>query len=59
MKITITSKTEELDHTMLSWCKKHCKSYITNTGYIKDLEVYYEYYFSDEKDAVMFLLKWK
>jgi hypothetical protein len=48
-------KTEE----MLKFAKANCPSYITN-----DLEVrgqnnwYYRFYFGDEKDYMLFVLRW-
>jgi hypothetical protein len=52
----------------LAWAKEHCPSYITNDvhpnghhksyhrgGYL-DYEI--DYFFSDERDAVLFLLRW-
>jgi hypothetical protein len=52
----------------LKWAKDHCDSYITNKAvttlgeritvpdYYNNYDVVY--YFSDEKDAVMFKLRW-
>ena len=56
----------------LDWAKEHCPSYITNDGlsmYIapgsnkKEMlkspwEVKYNFYFSDESEALMFQLRW-
>ena len=46
-----------------NWAKENCPSYITNVlGYtdamywISELSV--KYYFGEEKDAVMFILRW-
>ena len=52
----------------LDWAKKHCASYISNdvdpsrhdiesNGMLKRV-VKINYFFSDEKDALMFLLRW-
>ncbi len=53
----------------LEWAKENCPSYITNDenrernglimvdgGWAK--EYYIDYFFSDEKDATMFALRW-
>lgn len=39
---------------MLDWAKKHCPSYITNDVEKTDIC----FYFSDEKDYLMFTLRW-
>lgn len=42
------------------WAKKHCKSF-ESTDYADCLgenDVIYDFYFSDEKDAMWFKLKW-
>ena len=47
--------------TPLEWAKKHCSSYISN-----DIHKYgnsydssrIDYFFSDEKDAMWFALRW-
>lgn len=41
--------------TALSWAKKHCPSYITNT---MDTDQQIVYYFCEEKEALLFQLKW-
>ena len=67
MKVTIPYDPE---WKPLEWAKKHCSSYITNDGNVslvrQDVEsngiikriVMINYFFSDEKDALMFLLRW-
>jgi len=65
MKVTIPY---DPDRKPLEWAKKHCSSYITNERhpYRNDVEsngiikriVMINYFFSDEKDALMFLLRW-
>ena len=41
----------------LEWAKKYCPSYITNTSPpTRPREI--EYFFSEEKDAILFSLKW-
>jgi hypothetical protein len=48
----------------LEWAKKHCSSYITNNAverkYNRFFSRYYdiEYIFSNQKDAVLFSLRW-
>ena len=47
----------------VDWALKNCPSYITNLhskkagGLVPDLD-HIDYFFSDERDAVMFKLKW-
>lgn len=50
----------------LEWAKKHCPSYITNSVhefvnsegvFIGDVD-HIDYFFSNEKDALMFRLRW-
>jgi hypothetical protein len=46
----------------LDWAKEHCPSYITNDVHMDGYNTYdnskIDYHFSDEKDALMFLLRW-
>jgi hypothetical protein len=54
--------------TALAWAKEHCPSYITNEsvnttrlkkvpgGWVADSNIVY--FFSDEKDALLFALRW-
>lgn len=48
----------------LEYAKKYCPSYITNTvGLVKNhtvkmSEICVDYHFADEKDAMMFRLRW-
>ena len=45
----------------LSWAKANCPSYITNQMHPKTallIGPYIDYYFSDDKDATFFALKW-
>jgi len=47
----------------LAWAKKHCPSYITNAVHEEDLVtkklvVGIDFFFSDERDVVLFLLRW-
>ena len=42
----------------LLWAKKNCPSYITNDAVQKQGEYYYRFYFGNEQDQLMFLLRW-
>ncbi len=46
----------------LVWAKEHCPSYITNDMHQNGYNTYdhtkIDYHFSDEKDGLMFLLRW-
>lgn len=53
----------------LDWVKDHCASYITHRGTImgayslegqppQTASIWYDFYFEDEQDAMMFKLKW-
>ena len=46
----------------LMWAKAHCPSYITNDTHMDEYNTYddtkIDYHFSDEKDAIMFILRW-
>jgi hypothetical protein len=46
----------------LDWAKENCPSYITNDlhqdGYNTYDHTKMDYYFSDEKDALIFALRW-
>lgn len=42
----------------LIWAKKHCASYITNNSGPGSDTHNIHYYFSDEKDAILFALRW-
>ena len=48
--------------TALTWAKKNCSSYITNDVHKNTNEpgrgVQIDYFFGEEKDAVLFSLKW-
>ena len=59
MKVTLP-----YDHLWrpLDWAYKNCPSYITNTLHENDQgnfeHQHIDYFFSDEKDAILFALKW-
>ena len=46
----------------LEWAKEHCPSYITNDIHTRGYNDYdvnrIDYFFGNEKEALMFLLKW-
>lgn len=42
----------------LEWAKKHCPSYITNDAIQKNGEYYYRFFFANEKDMALFILRW-
>jgi hypothetical protein len=43
----------------LAWAKKYCPSYITNEMNINGQGVSIDYYFGDEKDLILFKLRWE
>ena len=46
----------------LAWAKQHCPSYITNDVHCNGYNTYdinkIDYFFGNEKDAMLFKLKW-
>lgn len=46
----------------LDWAKKHCPSYITNDVHKNEFNQFdlskIDYYFSEQKDMILFLLRW-
>jgi hypothetical protein len=41
------------------WAKEHCKSYLSSTAHWAiNQAITVEYYFAEEKDLTMFLLRW-
>lgn len=52
--ITYVAEYEPLD-----WAKKYCKSYITNDAVQKQGDYYYRFFFADERDIVLFKLRWE
>jgi hypothetical protein len=49
------------DWAALTWAKENCPSYITNIGRPDNLDPNNSsivYYFGDEREALMFMLKW-
>lgn len=62
MKVTLPY---DPNWTALTWAKANCPSYITNDStYVTHVpttivgEYYINYYFGDDRDAAMFLLRW-
>jgi hypothetical protein len=59
MKVTIPY---DPDWPALQWAKENCPSYITNTaevvGPVGDSKYVVHYYFSNERDVVVFSLRW-
>lgn len=48
-----------ISYLALDWAKENCKSYITNMAVKKENDCYYyRFYFSDEKDRLLFMLRW-
>lgn len=47
-----------LDFEPLEWAKKNCASYITNDAVQRGGEYYYRFYFGNDKDRVLFALRW-
>ena len=48
-----------LDVMPQKWAKANCPSYITNNAVQRSGTYYYRFFFSQQKDAVAFALKWK
>jgi len=47
-------------HEKKRWAVQHCKSFVyMDTGYWSGDDGVYTFYFGDEADKLMFLLKWK
>ena len=61
MGITVTLPYEQCWQP-LTWAKENCPSYITNDlhcdGYNTYDQTRVDYFFGDEKDAVLFILRW-
>lgn len=56
MTVTIPYNPNWASHRKaLAWAKQHCPSYITNFSYNNTT---IDYCFGNEKEALMFLLKW-
>jgi hypothetical protein len=53
--MTVTIPYDPFDWKPLEWAKQHCPSYITNFSYNTAT---IDYCFGNEKEALMFLLKW-
>ena len=59
--ITVTILKEKGVHA-LEWVKETCPSYITNDMHMDGYNTYdttkLDFFFSDQKDAVMFVMRW-
>lgn len=49
---------DSIPNQALSWAKKNCPSYITNDAVQKNGIYYYRFYFGQEKDIMIFMLRW-
>lgn len=63
MSYVVTLRWTKEEAIPLTYAKKYCPSYITNDVNLvkhkdKLSEVCVNYYFTDEKDALMFRLRW-
>jgi hypothetical protein len=43
-----------------TWAKENCASYLSSTAYMKEEQIdsTIEYHFAEEKDAMIFSLRW-
>jgi hypothetical protein len=61
MNITVTLPWDPM-WTALDWVKEHCPSYISNDVHMDGYNTYdhtkIDYFFSDQRDAVIFALRW-
>lgn len=46
------------EYEPLVWAKKNCPSYITNAAVQKSGRYYYRFYFGNERDLALFILRW-
>lgn len=46
------------EYKPLEWARKNCPSYITNDAVQRNGNYYYRFYFSDERDMIVFKLTW-
>jgi hypothetical protein len=58
LPVPMASPGFESRYEPLAWALAHCPSYITNDAVQKQGVYYYRFYFGDEGDRMMFLLKW-
>lgn len=67
MKVKLPDLGPAYANDMVEWAKTHCPGYITNSAVAEDLgtqpttppwEYFRVFYFSDDKDATLFLLRW-
>lgn len=47
-----------LEYEPLIWAKQNCPSYITNDCIQRGGNYYYRFFFGNDRDCVMFTLKW-
>ena len=52
------SNVDEKAYEALKWVKKNCPSYITNDTVKRDGNYYYRFLFAQERDQIMFALRW-
>lgn len=52
------SNVDEKAYDALEWAKKNCPSYITNDTVKKEGNWYYRFFFGQEKDVMIFMLRW-
>lgn len=57
---TVIVSDDTIVDAALEFAKSNCPSYITNDGIIDPLtsKPVYKFYFSDEKDTLIFMLGW-
>lgn len=58
LRVPVATKRELSSYDALKWAKKYCRSYITNTAYRVGEEWYYRFYFGNERDLILFQLRW-
>ena len=44
--------------SLLEWAKNNCSSYITNDVTQHNNDLYYRFYFADERDLFLCILRW-
>lgn len=46
------------EYVPLEWAKKNCPSYITQDAVQRNGNYYYRFFFRDERDLILFALRW-